>query len=111
MLALIGSIERDWTRAAQKLAPFIRHDLAQESLRVAAIRGRTEAMKLLLQQPEANPSYGGYVAIRESLENDHMDIAMMLLRDERVHLEREPRSACILLCFAIQHPKVMIIKP
>ena len=104
MLGLIGALERDWTRAVQRLAPFIQFD--QAVLRVAAIRGRAEAMRFLLDQPGANPAFGNFVAIRESLENGHVDIALMLVKDHRVHLERDLQSACILLCSAIRCPKV-----
>ncbi len=106
MQALIGALERDWTRAADQLAHFTQFDHAQSALRVAAIRGRAEAMQFLLREPGTNPAFGSNVAIRESLENGHVDIARMLLQDHRVHLEREPKSACILLCAAVRCPKV-----
>jgi hypothetical protein len=102
---LTGALERNWTRVVEKLAHFIEHDVTQSAVRVAAIRGRVEGMRCLLRQPGANPAHGSNVAIRESLENGHVEIAMMLLEDSRVRLDRDPKSACILLCSAIRCPK------
>ncbi len=55
-----------------------------ESIGWASIKGHTEIVKILLEDPRVDPSDRNNLAIRLASENGHIEIVKLLLKDPRV---------------------------
>lgn len=55
-----------------------------EMIRVASANGHASTVKLLLRQPEVNPTASSFEAVKKAATNGHSGVLAMLLSDERV---------------------------